>query len=91
MNASFSAIEGSRNIEDLKGITEPVCTATPMPGVHEVRILQLLTCGLRPLLIYTRKSAYKVTPVALCIQCSHLHTVTSIRYVLLYAHIYLRI
>ena len=47
IKASFSAIEGSRNIEDLKGMTEPVCTATPMPGVHEVRILQLLTCGLR--------------------------------------------
>ena len=33
---AISALEGSRNVEDLKGLTEPVCTATPTPGVHEV-------------------------------------------------------
>ena len=42
-NNRFSALDGSRNIEDLKGLREPVCTATPTSGVHEVCILQLLS------------------------------------------------
>ena len=39
---AISALEGSRNVEDLMGLTEPVCTATPTPGVHEVCLYENL-------------------------------------------------